>query len=117
MINAGKYSKQIVIYQIIDDKDSAGFPIQVEQEILTTYASVKTTKGFTLIANNSDFEKALTNFTIRYSQKVEDAYYNSDNSNRDMFVRFRNKNYIVQYLSNVNEGRVEIEMQCKEILK
>lgn len=117
MINAGKYSKKIIIYQMVDDKDSQGFPIQVEQEVLTTYASVKTTRGFTLIANNSDFEKALTNFTIRYSQAVEDAYYNSDYSNRDMYVMFRNKKYIVQYLRNVDEGRVEIEMQCKEILK
>ncbi len=117
MINAGKYNKKIVIYEIIDSKDSAGFPIQVEQEILTTYASVKTTRGYTLIANNSDFEKALTNFTIRYSETVENAYYNSENSNRDMYVIFRNKKYIVQYLRNVDEGRVEIEMQCKEILK
>ena len=117
MINAGKYNKKIIIYQVVDDKDSGGFPLQVEQEVLTTYASVKTTRGFTLIANNSDFEKALTNFTIRYSQTVEDAYYNSDYSNRDMYVIFRNKKYIVQYLKNVDENRVEIEMQCKEILK
>lgn len=117
MINAGKYNKKIVIYQLVDGKDSAGFPVQTEQEVLTTYASVKTTRGFTLIANNSDFEKAFTNFTIRYSQTVEDAYYNSANSNRDMYVVFRNKTYIVQYLRNVDESRVEIEMQCKEILK
>ena len=117
MINAGKYSKKIVIYQLVDGKDSAGFPVQTEQVVLTTYANVKTTRGFTLIANNSDFEKAFTNFTIRYSQTVEDAYYNSANSNRDMYVVFRNKTYIVQYLKNVDEARVEIEMQCKEILK
>ena len=117
MINAGKYSKKIVIYQLVDGKDSAGFSVQTEQVVLTTYASVKTTRGFTLIANNSDFEKAFTNFTIRYSQTVEDAYYNSANSNRDMYVVFRNKTYIVQYLRNVDESRVEIEMQCKEILK
>ena len=117
MINAGKYSKKIVIYEIVDGKDSAGFPVPTEQVILTTYASVKTTRGFTLIANNSDFEKAFTNFTIRYSPTVENAYYNSDNSNRDMYVRFRNKTFIVQYLRNVDEKRVEIEMQCKEILK
>lgn len=117
MINAGKYNKKIIIYQMVDDKDSAGFPIQSEQVVLTTYANVKTTRGFTLIANNSDFEKAFTNFTIRYSQTVENAYYNSDYSNRDMYVKFRNKTFIVQYLRNVDEARVEIEMQCKEILK
>lgn len=117
MINAGKYNRKIVIYQIIDGKDSGGFKNPTEQVLLTTYANVKTTRGFTLIANNSDFEKAFTNFTIRYSQTVEDAYYDSENSNRDMYVQFRNKTFIVQYLRNVDEARVEIEMQCKEILK
>lgn len=117
MINAGKYSKKIVIYQIVDDKDQDGFPIETEQQVLTTYASVKTTKGFTIIANDSDFEKAYTNFTIRYSQTVEDAYYNSNLSNRDMYIQFRNKRYIVQYLNHVDERKVELEMQCKEILK
>lgn len=117
MINAGKYNKKISIYQIIPTEDESGFPTDTEELVLNTYAAVKTTKGFTLIINNSDFEKALTNFTIRYSQKVEDAYYNSQSSNRDMIVKFRNKNYIVQYLKNIDERLVEIEMQCKEILK
>ena len=77
MINAGKYNRQIIIYQVIETEDSQGFPIQTEVVILRPYANVKTTRGFTLIANNSDFEKAYTNFTIRYSQTVIDAYYPS----------------------------------------
>lgn len=117
MINAGKYNKKIVIYQIVDDKDQDGFPIEIEKQVLTTYASVKTTKGFTIIANDSDFEKAYTNFTIRYSQTVEDAYYNSNLSNRDMYIQFRNKRYTIKYLNPVDERKVELEMQCKEILK
>jgi len=117
MINAGKYSHKITIYQVVQGKDEDGFPVNTDQIILEPYASVKTTKGFTIIQNNSDFEKALTNFTIRYSQTVEDAYYESANSNRDMLVKFRNKVYTVQYLNNVDEGNVELEMQCKEVMK
>ena len=117
MINAGKYNRKITIYQIVPGKDSDGFPIDTEFVILQTYANVKTTKGFTLIVNNSDFEKALTNFTIRYSATVENAYYNSNDSNRQMYVIFRNKKYEIQYLKNIDEANVEIEMQCKEILK
>lgn len=117
MINAGKYNRKIEIYQVVNSKDSGGFQDKTETLILTTYANVKTTRGFTLIANDSNFEKAFTNFTIRYSETVENAYYNSDNSNRDMYVKFRNKTFIVQYLRNIDEARVEIEMQCKEILK
>ena len=86
MIDAGKYNKKITIYQVIETTDSQGFPIETTEVVLQPYANVKTTRGFTLIANHSDFEKSYTNFTIRYSQSVIDAYYNSQNSNRDMLV-------------------------------
>ena len=117
MINAGKYKYQITIYKIIDGKDGDGFPTTTQEVVLQPYAKVKTTKGFTLIANNSDFEKALTNFTIRYSQTVENAYYESTNSNREMTVVFRNKTYTVLYLNNIDEANVELEMQCKLVVK
>lgn len=117
MIDAGKYNKKIIIYQVIDAEDSQGFSVPSEEIVLQPYAYVKTTRGFTLIANDSDFEKAYTNFTIRYSQTVIDAYYNSQNSNRDMLIAFRNKTYAVQYLNNIDEANVEIEMQCKEVMK
>ena len=116
-INAGKYKYQITIYEIEQEKDNDGFPKDTKFIVLQPYAHVKTTRGFTLIANNSDFEKALTNFTIRYSQTVEDAYYNSNYSNRDLMVQFRNKCYKVMYLNNIDEANVEIEMQCKEVMK
>lgn len=117
MIDAGKYNRKIIIYQVIATEDSQGFPIETTEVVLQPYAKVKTTRGFTLIANDSNFEKAYTNFTIRYSQTVINAYYNSQNSNRDMLVAFNNKTYTVQYLNNVDEANVEIEMQCKEVMK
>lgn len=117
MINAGKYNRKITIYQIVDGTDAQGFKEPQKVVVLEPYAAVKTTKGFTLIANNSDFEKAYTNFTIRYSETVVNAYYNADDSNRDLLIDFRNKTYKVQYLNNVDEQDVEIEMQAKEVLK
>lgn len=116
-IDAGKYDKKITIYQVVVTEDSQGFPIETNEVVLQPYANIKTTRGFTLIANNSDFEKAYTNFTIRYSQTVINAYYNSQTSNRDMLVAFNNKTYSVQYLNNIDEANVEIEMQCKEVMK
>ena len=117
MIDAGKYNRKITIYQVITTEDNQGFPIENKIVVLQPYASIKTTRGFTLIANHSDFEKAYTNFTIRYSQTVINAYYNSQTSNRDLLVAFNNKTYSVQYLNNVDEANVEIEMQCKEVMK
>ena len=117
MINAGKYKYKISIYQIVETKDSQGFPIVSEKLILEPYANVKTTRGFTLIQNDSNFEKAYTNFTIRYSQTLENAYYNALNSNRDMIIVFRNKRYKIEYFNNINEDNIELELQSKEILK
>lgn len=117
MLNAGKYNKRISIYEVVKVVDEDGFTTDQEKLVLKPWASVKTTKGFTLIANNSDFEKATTNFTIRYSKSVEDAYYNSDVSNRNITIKYRNKVYTVQYLNNVNEENTEIEMQAKEVMK
>lgn len=116
MINAGDFRHRIRIYQVVRQKDAHGFIETVETEVLQPYAAVKTTKGFTLITANTDFEKAFTNFTIRYSQTVIDAYYNSNDSNRDMLIEFRGKTYKVEYLNNVDEANVLLEMQAKEVM-
>ena len=114
MINAGDYDKKISIYQIEEVEDNDGFVSKTKAVILEPFAKVKTTKGYTLIASGSDFEKAYTNFTIRYSKKVEDAYYNS---NRDVYVKYKDKIYTVEYLNNVDEANIELEMQCKRVTK
>jgi SPP1 family predicted phage head-tail adaptor len=108
MINAGKYNKEIVIYKNEITEDSDGFPIENQIPILNTFASVKTTRGFTLIANNSDFEKAYTNFTIRYP---------ITEITRDMYIKFNNKIYTIEYLNNIDEANVELEIQAKEVTK
>lgn len=116
-VNAGKYNRRIVIYEIIQGIDNSGFPASIEKEILTTYAEVKTLRGYTLITNNSDFDKAYVNFTIRYSQTVYDTYYNSNNSNRDILIKFRDKVYKIEYLNNIDFANVELEIQAKEVTK
>lgn len=107
MINAGKYNRKITIYQTTIVTDAQGFQSYERQVVLEPYANVKTTKGMTIIKNNSDFEKALTNFTIRYPKTA---------ITRDMLIDFRGKTYEIQYLNNINEACVELEMQCKEVV-
>ena len=106
MINAGKYNKKISIYQTTVVKDSAGFQSKQRVLVLQPYADVKTTKGMTLIKNNTDFEKAFTNFTIRYPVTT---------INRDMEIDFNGKTYTIEYLNNVDEMNVELEIQAKEV--
>lgn len=106
MINAGEYNKRIKIYRTEIIKDAEGFQRKEKTLILEPYASVKTTKGMTIIKNNSDFEKALTNFTIRFPKT---------NIDRDMLIDFNGKTYSIEYLNNVNEANVELEIQAKEV--
>ena len=106
MINAGIFNKKISIYQTTITKDTQGFPVKTRTLVLSPYASVKTTKGMTLIKNNTDFEKAYTNFTIRFPHTA---------INRDMEIDFNGKTYTIEYLNNVDEKNVFLEMQCKEV--
>lgn len=108
MLNAGKYNKKITIYSIIVEEDDAGFKTKSKSIILNTYANVRTTKGFTLIASNTDFEKAFTNFTIRFPKKI---------ITRDMLIEYNNKTYTIEYLNNVDENNIELEIQAKVVVK
>ena len=103
MINAGKYNKKIKIYQVQIVEDAAGFQTKTKVIVLEPYANVKTTRGFTLISSGTDFEKAYTNFTIRYPNVT---------ITRDMLIEFNGKNYTIEYL-NINESN-ELEIQGKE---
>ena len=105
-INAGKYDKRITIVTKNSTEDKDGFIDTTPTVVLRPWARVKTTKGFTIIANNSDFEKALTNFTIRFP-KTEIT--------REMLILFNGKTYEIQYLNNVDEANIELEIQAKEI--
>lgn len=105
--NAGAFNKRIDIVREILTEDSDGFKHTEPVVVLSAYASVKTTKGFTLIANGSDFEKATTNFTIRYPQTVTIT--------RDDVILFNGKRYEIQYINNVDEANVALELQAKEV--
>lgn len=106
--NAGKYNKFIKIVSVESIKDKDGFPKTSEKEVLTTYAQIKTTKGYTLIQNDSDFEKAYTNFTIRFPIPT---------ITRNMLIKYNNKTYTIEYLNNINEDSIELEIQAKVVTK
>lgn len=106
MINAGKYNRKIEIYSETITKDAGGFPTAADTLVLSCYAEVKTTRGFTLIKNDTDFEKAYTRFTIRYPVTEID---------RKMYIMYRGKKYTIEYLNNIDDANVELEIQAKEV--
>jgi SPP1 family predicted phage head-tail adaptor len=108
MINAGEYNKRITIFKEEAKEDNAGFLVKTKSVVLNAWAKVKTIKGYTLIVNNTDFEKAYTNFTIRFPKKE---------ITRDMFIEYKSKIYSIEYLNNVDEANIELEIQAKLVVK
>lgn len=108
IINAGKYNKKIEILKKEIAFDDAGFKKENLMLFLEPYASINTLRGYTLIQNNSDFEKAYTNFTIRYPIKK---------ITRDMLIRYKDILYTIEYLNNIDNADIELEIQAKEIIK
>ena len=108
MINAGEYNKRISIFKEEAEEDDAGFITKTKSIVLNAWAKVKTTKGYTLIASNSDFEKAYTNFTIRFPKKE---------ITRDMLIEHNSKIYSIEYLNNIDEANVELEIQARVVVK
>ena len=108
MINAGKYNKRISIFKEEEKEDNAGFITKTKSIVLSPWANVKTTRGYTLMINNTDFEKAYTNFTIRFP-KAEIT--------RDMLIEYGSKVYTIEYLNNIDEADIELEIQAKLVKK
>ena len=107
MINAGKYDHSIQIAKPKVGHDADGFPTTVDEPVLEAYASVRTTRGYTLIKSGTSFEAATTNFTIRYPPTTK--------IDRDMVVLFDGRRYEIQYLNNVDYANVELEIQAREV--
>jgi len=107
VLNAGKYKHNIQIISETETINKNGFPETTPNVVWSGKASVKTTRGFTLITANSDFEKAYTNFTIRYPKVTIIT--------REMFILYKGIKYSIEYLNNINEANIELEIQAKEV--
>lgn len=107
MIDAGKYKHLIQIVKPKVSHDAEGFPTTIDEPVLEAYASVRTTRGYTLIKSGTSFEAATTNFTIRYPPETR--------IDRDMVVLFDGRRYGIQYLNNINYANVELEIQGAEV--
>ena len=105
MIDAGKYNRKIQIVADTVTKDAQGFVVVTPVVKLSPYAEVKTTKGMTLIANGSDFDKAFTRFTIRKPATTEIT--------RKMFVLFNGKKYSIEYINNIDEQTLSLSSSAK----
>lgn len=93
-INPGKLNRKIQIINITESKDNDGFPIEVEEIILNTYASINNTTGKTLIESNASFENASTRFLIRTPKVEIKTKYK---------IKYKNYCYSIDFINNYNE--------------
>lgn len=106
MINAGDFNKKIDIVRHTKMTDAAGFDTVSDVIIASAWAKVNTTRGFTLIANGTNFEQATTAFLIR--KPTVDI-------KRKDFVRFDGVDWRIEYLNNIDEANTFVELQCKQV--
>lgn len=102
MINAGQYNQLIKIVELKSGKDKDGFKIKEENTILTAHAQVKQSSGYTLFKQNTDFKDAHINFTIRYSSLPKRGHY----------IVFNEEYYRIDYVRDIDNRHVEVEMQA-----
>lgn len=105
-MNAGKYNKRIKIYGKTEEQNANGFITEVKHDVLTTWAAIRTTHSGQILANNSDFNEKHVKFTIRYP-KTEIT--------KEMFISYKDHEYAIEYLDNVDEADTELEIQTVEV--
>ena len=66
-----------------------------------------------MFINDISPEKAYTRFFVPYFKELMDAYYDSPY----MLIEFRGQNYKVQYLHNIDEMNIEIEIKAVRTLE
>lgn len=106
MINAGDFDKKIEIVRHTKMTDAAGFDTVSTVVITSAWAKVNTTRGFTMITNGTNFEEATTAFLIR-KPNVE--------IRRKDIVRFNGLDWRIDYLNNIDEQNIFVELQCKQV--
>ena len=105
-LNAGDFNHRVIIKRITQEKDGAGFKTPTETEVCRAWASVNTTKGYTLIAQGTAFEDATTRLLIRRPNTViEDS---------DIVV-FKGKEWRIRYLNDDDPEKRVVELQIQVV--
>jgi SPP1 family predicted phage head-tail adaptor len=106
MINAGDFNQRITIVRDTPSDDGEGFNSKTRTTVVSAWAKVNTTKGFTLISQGSNFENATTRLLIRKP--------NASISRKDL-VLFKGREWKIRYLNDIDEAGVFVELQVEEV--
>jgi len=106
IVNAGDFNRRITIVRRTSTTDNDGFKQVTETEVTKAWAMINTTRGFTLIAQGSNFEDATTRMLIRKP---------TAEINRKDVVLYNGKEWRIRYLNNVDQANEFIELQVEEV--
>lgn len=107
MINAGEFNRRITIISRAKATDGDGFGTPTDTEVCKAWAKINSTKGYTLVAQGSNFEDATTRMLIR-KPAVEIS--------RKHIVLYKDKEWRIRYLNDLyDEGNALVELQVEEV--
>lgn len=106
ILNPGKFRHKIKVYRITAAKDANGIKVPTRTLLLETKAQVRNLRGYTLITNNTDFEKAYTNFNIRMPKTA---------LSRKDEIEWKGQVFKIEYLNDIDSKGNELEIQAKEV--
>lgn len=90
-VNAGELNQRIQIYRVTEVKDNAGYYVPQEKLVHGCWARVSRVSGTEMVKANADFGEEKVRFLIRWTGKTID---------RKMTVRYRGKDYEIQYIND-----------------
>lgn len=103
-INIGDLNKRISIVSITTTDNENGFPIKSETVFYSCWAKYSQTSGTEITKSGADFSNVKCRFLIRWTPKE---------IIRKMYVKYKEKNYNIEYLNEYGDSHEFIEIWCK----
>lgn len=105
-VNAGALNQRIQIMRYTETANSAGYlaPPKDPEVVHACWAQFSRTSGTEAMKAGADFGEVKARFLIRYTRKVLD---------RKMFIRYRDRDYQIEYINDYGDAHEYIELMCK----
>ena len=105
-VNAGSLNQRIRIMRYTEERSSGGrlAPPSDPETVHSCWAQFSRTSGTEAYKAGADFGEVKARFLIRYTRKVLD---------RKMFIRYRDRDYQIEYINEYGDAHEYIELMCK----
>ena len=102
-VDAGKLDKRIQIIQLHKAQKPNGYSTKTASVVRSCWAQFSQTSGLELVKANADMGEVKVRFLIRWTQTP---------ISRKMLVRYKGRDYEIEYINSYGESREYIELWC-----